>query len=492
MGASGWARADDPRDTDTVIHVLHVDDDPAALEATRGFLERDSNRFEVQSETAVAAALATLAEGGVDCIVSDYELVGVDGLAFLREVRSREPDLPFIIFTEDGTETLAAEATSAGVTDYIRKGSPDAHVVLADRIVQLVGRPDGAVFPARRAAATAATDEEQSLLDAITEFSVLSLDATGHVTTWNTGARLLHGYEPAEILGEHVSVLYPPTSAADGLPERHLELAVERGSFHTEGWRVRRDGEQYWADVTLTPVERNGESGGFACVMHDLTDRLEQDQKRQRRLEQLDQFASVLSHDLRTPLSVAAGRLELARQDPENAAEHLDRVDEAHGRIEALIDSLLLLAQEGDVVSEMRTVRLESTLTLAWGLVELPAAQLAVEGDLGKTAADAERLQTLFENLFRNSLEHGGPDVTVTVGPLDDGFYVADDGPGIPASERERVFEYGHTTAEAGSGFGLSIVWNIADAHGWTLTLTDAEMGGARFEFTGLSIESDG
>jgi signal transduction histidine kinase len=101
--------------------------------------------------------------------------------------------------------------------------------------------------------------------------------------------------------------------------------------------------------------------------------------------------------------------------------------------------------------------------------------------------ADESRLRQLFENLFRNAVEHGGPGVAVTVGPLEGrGFYVADDGPGIPADERDRVRETGYTTADGGTGFGLSIVESIADAHGWGMRLVESETGGARFEFTGV------
>jgi signal transduction histidine kinase len=96
--------------------------------------------------------------------------------------------------------------------------------------------------------------------------------------------------------------------------------------------------------------------------------------------------------------------------------------------------------------------------------------------------ADVSRLKQVFENLIRNATEHGGPDVTVTVGELDDGFYLEDDGPGIPDEERSRILETGYSTAEAGTGFGLSIVDQIVDAHGWQLRITESEAGGARFE----------
>ncbi|MFW5938757.1 MAG: sensor histidine kinase, partial [Halanaeroarchaeum sp.] len=98
--------------------------------------------------------------------------------------------------------------------------------------------------------------------------------------------------------------------------------------------------------------------------------------------------------------------------------------------------------------------------------------------------ANPGRLKRLLDNLFRNAAEHGGDGVVV--GDISDGFYVADDGPGIPADQRDEVFESGHSTSESGTGFGLAIVQRIAEAHGWDVSLTESETGGARFEFTGV------
>jgi signal transduction histidine kinase len=105
--------------------------------------------------------------------------------------------------------------------------------------------------------------------------------------------------------------------------------------------------------------------------------------------------------------------------------------------------------------------------------------------------ADADRLVQVFENLLQNSADHGGADVTVRVGPLEDGFYVEDDGPGVPEADRERVFEHGYTTREDGMGYGLSIVRSVVGAHGWDIRVTGSGTGGARFEITGIDFVSE-
>jgi signal transduction histidine kinase len=200
----------------------------------------------------------------------------------------------------------------------------------------------------------------------------------------------------------------------------------------------------------------------------------------ERQNERLEQFASVLSHDLRNPLNVAQGRLSVARE--ERDSDHLREVAEMHDRMEALVEDVLELARHGQYIGEREEVAVEDVVADAWASIDGDSAEIHVEASRS-VAADRERLQALFENLFRNAIEHAGESPTVYVGETEDGFYVEDDGSGIPADERESVFEHGYTTAEDGTGFGLSIVDEIASAHGWDVAVTESECGGARFEF---------
>jgi signal transduction histidine kinase len=153
--------------------------------------------------------------------------------------------------------------------------------------------------------------------------------------------------------------------------------------------------------------------------------------------------------------------------------------------MEVLIDRMLTLARAGEDIGETRPVRLGLVAERAWDAIDAPEATLRVDDGLGRVEADPDRLQEAFENLFRNSVEHGGADVTVRVGAADDGFRVADDGPGIPPDQRESVFDRGYT-ADDGTGLGLSIVRRIVDAHGWSIRAGAADGGGARFDVTGV------
>ncbi len=214
-------------------------------------------------------------------------------------------------------------------------------------------------------------------------------------------------------------------------------------------------------------------------------ERLEREAALERQNDRLEEFASIVSHDLRNPLNVAAGRLELAREACDD--DNLEDVARAHARMEALIDDLLTLAREGRSVLEPEPVDVAATVADCWRHVETAEATLEVETERS-IEADPSRFQRLLENLVRNAVEHAGRDVTVTVGELEDGIYVADDGPGIPAEKREAVFETGYSERRDGTGFGLGIVERICDAHGWDVAATDGADGGARFELTGLEF----
>jgi len=224
----------------------------------------------------------------------------------------------------------------------------------------------------------------------------------------------------------------------------------------------------------------------------------ERERELQRQNERLDQFASVVSHDLRNPLQVARGYLEMLDDDGP-AAEIGTSLD----RMETIIADVLELARQGRTIDGAEPVDLGDAARTAWQNVDTRAATRTVETD-ATLHADEERFVRLLENIFRNVVEHAGEDATVRIGATENGFYVADDGPGIPPDERERVFETGYTTADDGTGFGLAIVAEIAEAHGWTVEVvehdapdalderseTDDRSGGARFEFTGVERAS--
>jgi len=270
------------------------------------------------------------------------------------------------------------------------------------------------------------------------------------------------------------------------VPEREETQAAEFNRRLHAGERLRSECRRVTADglrdflMHVVPLELGSENVGGYAIYSDITDRKEHERALRRQNERLDEFASVVSHDLRNPLSIAEGYLELARETGD--LEHLDTVSDAVERMRALVDDLLRLAREGRVVGDTESVDVSVAARAAWEIVDTGDTTLTVDDDL-VVEADEDRLRELFENLFRNSVEHGGDAPAVRVEATPTGFAVADDGPGVPADSSEEVFEVGVSTIDGGTGFGLAIVRRIAEAHGWSVTAATGEDGGARFEF---------
>lgn len=224
----------------------------------------------------------------------------------------------------------------------------------------------------------------------------------------------------------------------------------------------------------------------------------EQRDRLRRENERLDEFTSIVSHDLRNPLNVVQLRLELLRdvlpaedrEQHEQVETNVDVIESSVQRMDTLITDLLTLAREGETVSDFEPVELSTVVEKAWSTVQPPDSTLEVDADV-TVCADASRLQQLLENLIRNARAHASEDgpVTVTVGELSDGFFLADDGSGIPDTVRDSLFDPGVTTEPQGTGLGLAIVSRIAEAHGWAVSVTESENGGARFEFRGVDVE---
>jgi len=610
----------------TQFRILHVDDDPEFAEVTADFLEREDNRFETVTEMDATVVLDRLIDGQFDCVVSDYQMPGTNGLELLDAVREEFPDLPFVLFTNHGSEQVAAAAIEKGVTSYLQKetGGTAQYAMLANRIrthvrkyraerranrlereYELIDRaasdvfwtfdhatrtawfsdgiqhfgydpdrieypvdadwlferihPDDRervrgcqnIFPAeaeptggelerggasielrfRRADGSYADchargivvcddgelskvvgtlrdvterKQRQRRLDALSEaFPDIAfiIDETGrHVELLASPAseELLYT-DPDEMLGRRLQDLFPAEKADELLSSVRTTLETGRQQTLEYELDVPAGTRRLEARTTPLPTEIDG-SRAVVWVARDVTERTDRERELERQNARLEEFVSIVSHDLRNPLSVATARLTLAREDCES--DHLEDVERAHDRMQTLIEDLLALARQGETPTEVTAVSLQELVEESWQNVETGTATLAV-GTGRAIRANPGRLAQLFENLFRNSVEHGSTssrtesgdgvehssaDVTVTVGDLDDGFYVADDGPGFDSDERDRAFDSGYSTTEDGTGFGLSIVREIVDAHDWDVRITDGPDGGAQFEVTGVEF----
>lgn len=295
----------------------------------------------------------------------------------------------------------------------------------------------------------------------------------------------MHGVDPDELVGKTCYKLVHGTD--EPIDECPCQEVLETGE-PAESDPFEEDGRYYVA--AAAPIEDdNGDTIALAHTVRDVTEQKRREQQLQRERNRLDEFAGVISHDLRNPLNVAFGRLELVMNETDS--EHHDAIANALDRMERIIEDVLWLAREGRDIGETQPVTLREAAENAWQLIDdRDESQLsyvpAIPESQTVIVADYDRLCQLFENLFSNAIQHAGPNVTVRFEELDSGFAVEDDGPGIDPKQRDAAFGTGYSRAKEGTGLGLNIVKQIADAHGWEIRITEGAEGGARFEFTNV------
>ncbi|MFC4405838.1 histidine kinase N-terminal 7TM domain-containing protein [Haloarchaeobius iranensis] len=387
---------------------------------------------------------------------------------------------------------LLVDASEGERTEFVVGEGPNRRFVDAD--VSSVGRGDASRLLVLRDVTNARETEQrfQTLIENSSDI-VTVLDADGTIQYQSPSTERILGYEPEELAGTNAFDLIHPEDR-EPLAEEFFEGVDEDGYVARAEYRIRHaDGSWRVHESVGRNLLGDPAVGGIVINTRDVTERNERERELTETNERLDRFASVVSHDLRNPLNVAQGYVELLEDsvEDETLRGYLTEVETSHDRIGRIVDDVLALARHGGELSETMSVELESVARIAWSSVDTDDASLDVV-DSTPVDADRDQFARLLENLFRNAIEHGsgtdggsaGNRLTVTVGILTDrqGFYVADDGPGLPADLRDRAFQPGVTSQEGGTGLGLAIVADIAEAHGWTVELAD-EGGGARFDF---------
>lgn len=312
-------------------------------------------------------------------------------------------------------------------------------------------------------------------------------DGAFYISTVNEAFEKVFGMKAPAVKEENIDELLVPEEKR----EEAAELAWRALKGRAQYAEVRRKAADGLRDFRLQAAGHTPEEGPpeVYVIYTDITEQKEREARLKRQNEQLDSFAGVLSHDLRNPLNVAKGRLQLARED--GSPSHLETVDRALDRMDEIIEDVLTLTwgtQDLDP-ENLTSCKVEEMAETSWKQVDTARATLRVEEDVVVQAHEG-RLQRLLENLFRNAVEHGGKEVTVWIGSVANGLFVEDDGPGIPSEERDKAFKSGYSSNEEGTGLGLSIVRAIAEAHGWSLSVAEGSKGGARFEFRDVEPEA--
>ncbi|MFC6865328.1 PAS domain S-box protein [Halomicroarcula sp. GCM10025817] len=271
------------------VAILHVDDDPDLLALTKTYLETQNDQFEVTTATGVDEGLATLADRQFDCIVSDYEIPGRNGIEFLEAVRAEFPDLPFILYTGKGSEEIASEAISKGVTDYLQKDTGTGqYTVLANRITNTVEQY-------RAATALEASRDRLSLLVEQSPMGVLEYNEAFEIVRLNETGEDILGYSESELVGETWEVLVTEESYED-VDRVTDELIEARGGFRSVDENVRKDGERIvceWHNRLIT--DDDGDVVTIISLFQDITDRKERQRDLERYKAYLDGSTDIIT-----------------------------------------------------------------------------------------------------------------------------------------------------------------------------------------------------
>lgn len=358
------------------------------------------------------------------------------------------------------------------------------------------------------------TQRFRLLVESVKDYGIFMLSPTGVIETWNVGAERLKGYRADEIIGKHFSIFYPPSDIAAGKCELELEGASRDGRFEDEGWRLRKDGTRFWANVTITALRNpEGVLVGFAKVTRDLTERKESEERlralaaekaalaEKARLQEFqERFLAILGHDLRNPLAaIAMGATLLRRNDSVDASSLrvLDKIDASARRMTRMIEQILDLTRtrlSGKL--DVSPVDMDLEPTLITVVEELrtayPKRSIELEASPLPGTWDGDRLEQVFSNLIGNAIHYGAAESPVSVKAHIDGESVIVEvhnfGPAIPEALQETIFSPfrrgtrdSRSSATAGLGLGLYISREIVRAHGGDINLRSNEADGTTF-----------
>ena len=336
------------------MNVLHIDDDSSFLAVTAAYVEAEVTQLNVTTALGPTNGIEQLKQGKYHCVITDYEMPEQDGLELLERVRERYPDLPCILYTGKGSEEIAAEAINAGVTGYLQKGGPDQHQRLANRVRHAASEYQTQIESERYSTVLKALDYPIYVVDTNAEFEYI-----------NDAFLELVGYDREDIVGsppgliktdddvQNVDNILAETVSSSGPDTRQFEVDI-----HTKQGEI----VPCYEHMAALPFET--EFRGSVGILRDRSREQQQGEQLLKQNERLEQFSSIVSHDLRTPLSNAQTAAALAQST--GSDEAINQLESALNRMEQMIDELLTLAREGQAVSETETVDVAEIATEAW------------------------------------------------------------------------------------------------------------------------------
>jgi len=371
--------------------------------------------------------------------------------------------------------TVATRAINRGIADRLRRAAQDLH---------------------------GSEERFRILVEGVKDYAIIFLEPDGRVASWNPGAERIEGYTSGEIIGRGFANFYLPEEVAAGVPQQNLEQATAHGEYRGEGWRLRKDGSRFWAEIVINTLrDDTGRLGGFAKLTRDISERKRIEDDLLRSNEDLERFAYVASHDLQEPLRMVGSYVQLLGKRYKgkldaDADEFIAYALDGALRMQQLIEDLLkysrITTQGAAMIATDANAVMARVIANLKVAIEETAAAVTFDR-LPTVPADSGQLEHVFQYLVSNAIKFHGPEpvrVHVSAAPDQGGwrFCVRDNGIGIDPQYFERIFvifQRLHARSEyAGTGIGLAIAKKIVERHAGRMWVESTLGQGAAFFFT--------
>ena len=489
------------------LRVLLIDDIPEIRTLVRLSLEHSKDCVVVGEGGTGREAISLAAEHQPDVVLLDVVMPDVNGLEAIPHIARVAPDARIIVFSGDNDPELAARARALGAVDFIEKSLPITE--LHPRVKAAAAQPAPPMLPDTDHAGSIQVDDEQFrlLVESVSDYAIFMVDTDGRVVTWNRGAETLKGYTADEIIGQHVRVFYAPEAQAELHPERSLETAKQGGRYEEEGWRVRKDGSRFWANVIITALlNSDGELVGYAKVTRDNTEQhaiaeerertartlAEANERLRKAADEKAEFVAITAHELRGPVLLMRGSAETLtdswdRLDDPSRKRLLELLTRGGNRLHRLLEDLLVVTRAEAGRLDLNIERLQLRPVLDDAVHELEArATIDLDCDAALAVrADRGRLVQIVNNLLANAIRYGAPPVGLAATARDTMVEIAvtDHGPGVPEEDVPQLFtKFANVRRSSqGTGLGLYIVSQLAQAMGGDAAYERPVDGGSRF-----------
>lgn len=462
------------------FNIIYIDDNEEYQTILKNNLEENNSKFNIFSANDYIETTELLKCNNIHGIICAYEL-RQNSIDMLTKIHN-EYDIPSILLIDEYNEEMMNEISRINITDYVDKVTLENNPNLISHRIQTYLDS----YLSKKELIKQNEEIKQNkffteqAIDSIQDIFYV-LDKKGKIKQLNKSGRT---FIQKKINKENINTIYDLFYSSE---RSHIDKLLyetrDNKSIRMNLETIDTDENRLEFEIKSSPLkDNNGNITGLVGIARDVTEQNEYKRNLKHKNKKLDKFAKIISHDIRNPLSIAKGNLDIHVSE-NGESEFISKTYKSLDRIENILENILEITTKKESELETRFQPVQNVCQKAWENIESDKAELKITTNKMFYMND-KLVHHLFENLFKNAIKHGGEDVIIKVGVMNDGFYVEDNGQGIPEDKRDKIFDPSYTTS--GTGLGLTIVEHVCDIHGWNINVAESSTGGARFEITNI------